>query len=760
MHRIPKVVFIFLIMVVDVQSQQQRIGEWKSFTDMKSVRKAILIGKSIWAATGGGVFAFDTSSGQFTKFTNVDGLDTNDVRTIAYDSSNNIWIGGAGGWVNIYDMNTQHWQIIKDIAAKKEYTNRGIQSFIFKGDTVFIVTEFGISVFRISRWEFGDTYSNFGSLLSPQVSCFAIQQNRMWVGTAAGLATALLSAPNSWINYTSSTGLPSNLITSLTVFNDTLMIGTSNGVAYFASDDTVPRAVASLIGRYIRQLQVDRGRVLVLSMSGLNFTVESLASVHDPPTIIASNSNVQGVCIIPASSLWFATASKGLAHMSASGWEYLYPDGPNSNFFNSVVVDANGVLWGAPGEIMPAGFYRYNPALPDNVQWKSFIGERNLFMNRGGQPFDKYHKVSLGTNGSVWASSWGDGMVEIVADTIRRKLDYYSTPGLPGAVADDPDYVVSGGVAVDNEGKTWIVNRNEVTGRSLLRLDSDSTATFYLNKKNSNYGRFHDVAIDRYGTKWMTNTVPWHIINDPSTGLYYFNENGLIPGTQSNSGWGNISGMSSDLVLSCTVDLEGQVWAGLGLGVVIIPDPLYPNLRSTSFPLREQTVQSIAVDAVNNKWIGTKEGVFVVNTDGTELLRTYTVASTNKRLLANDVRTIAIDQKLGIVYFGTEQGLSSLSIEAIQTNRSYSKLEVGPNPFVLPSDQPLIIRNLIANSTIKILTVSGTVVTQFEAQGGGRGFWDGRDKNGMFVPSGIYFIVAFAENGSQVTTGKVAIIRR
>jgi hypothetical protein len=256
---------------------------------------------------------------------------------------------------------------------------------------------------------------------------------------------------------------------------------------------------------------------------------------------------------------------------------------------------------------------------------------------------------------------------------------------------------------------------------------------------------------------------------DPGTGLYFFNEKKIISGTESNGGWGNISNMSDNKVLSISLDLEGEIWVGLGLGLVIIPDPLNPAYRNTSFPLREQVIQSIAVDGMNNKWIGTKEGVFVVNADGTQLVQNpvsvpsanpITVSSTNKSLLSNDVRTIAIDQKRGIVYFGTEQGLSSLSIEAVQTNRSYTELQIGPNPFILPSDQPLIIRNLVANSTIKVLTVSGSVVTQFQAQGGGRAFWDGRDKKGLFVSSGIYFIAAFAENGSQAVTGKVAVIRK
>jgi ligand-binding sensor domain-containing protein len=92
-------------------------------------------------------------------------------------------------------------------------------------------------------------------------------------------------------------------------------------------------------------------------------------------------------------------------------------------------------------------------------------------------------------------------------------------------------------------------------------------------------------------------------------------------------------GLLSNIVLSLAIDLDGEIWVGLGLGVVIIPDPLNPNSHSTSYPLQEQIIQAIAVDAVNNKWIGTKEGIFVVNADGTQLLQSYTVASTNNSLL-------------------------------------------------------------------------------------------------------------------------------
>jgi hypothetical protein len=408
MHRIQKIFLVFLFLTVHAQSQQH-VGEWRSFTDMKSVRSAVQIGGNIWAATGGGVFAFDTANGSFTKFTNVDGLDTNDVLTIAYDGTHYIWIGEAGGYVNVYDINTHQWQTIADIANSTEHTQKGIKSFSFKGDTVFIVSEFGASVFKRSRWEFGDTYQNLG-FISPQVSCMALQQSRIWVGTDKGLTASYLGS-SVWTQYTSFPGIASSAVTALAVFNDTLLVGSASGVVYFALNDNTPKAIPLLSNRSVRELRVVNGRLYVLSSSGSNFTVETLASIFDMPQTVTSNSDVQGVCIIPASSLWIATASKGLAHLIGSTWNYSYPNGPNSNFFSSLAVDADGVLWCASGEIADAGFYRYNPSLSENKQWKNFTSDKYPLMQKNGALFDYYYNVSLGVTGSVWVSSWGDGVV-------------------------------------------------------------------------------------------------------------------------------------------------------------------------------------------------------------------------------------------------------------------------------------------------------------------------------------------------------------
>jgi ligand-binding sensor domain-containing protein len=761
MSRRTTIIFFLLLLSIDAQSQQQ-IGQWKSFTDMKSVRGAVRVGSSIWAATSGGVFVFDTVSEQYKKFNHSNGLSSNDIRCIAVEPGNRIWVGGANGFINTYNLQTGVWSTI-DANRPNGDSQIGVQDLFLKGDTMFVATVFGVMPFKIGKWEFGDTYASFGFLSAPVVKCVLTDKSHIYVGTDRGLAVAPLAAPNlatpdAWTVYNTILGIPpSNSISiiALALFKDTVVIATDQGIGYYYKGSL--GVIGSLGGKSISDLSVDGGKLFILRNEGLGFIVESLSSLSEAPQVVDSNSTVQGSSLVPASSLWISTTSSGLTRQTASGWNYYSPNGPESNLFSSLAVDDDGVLWAASGSNVDAGFYRYNPSLPENAQWKIFSG------------YGFYYKVSLGTKGSVWVSTWGDGVVEVVGDTIQRKLNYYSHPSLPGAGSGKNfTFVVTGSVAVDAQGKTWISNRVNESGRSLLRLDGDTSATYFDNQYSTSDGWFHSMVIDRNGTKWLAGDLPWETKRPASglNGVYVFNENPMLFGIDTVGGWGHLSsadGLKSDIVLSFIVDLEGAVWIGTSKGVTIVPDPQFPKQQTPCFALQAYAppfVQTMAVDALNNKWIGTNDGVFVVNSDGTQLLQTYKVASTNGQLLADDVRSIAIDQKRGIAYFGTEQGLSSLAIEPVQTNQSYSQLEVGPNPFILPSGQPLTIRNLVAVSTIKIMTVSGFVVTQFEAQGGGRAFWDGRDKNGAFVSSGIYFIVAFAENGSQTVTGKVAVIRR
>ncbi len=630
---------------------------------------------------------------------------------------------------------------------------------------MFVATQFGVSVFRISAWSFGDTYANFGFSASPSVTKVAVQGGRIWVGTTSGIASALLASPylsasDPWTTYGLSSVLSSSSVTALTVYNNTLLVGTSAGAAAFVNNSF--QTVSALNGKNIVKFRLsdDKLKLYVLCALSPGFEIDSLASLQSSVQNIASNSILAANDFVIAQGAYTATSASGIARQNGTAWETILPNGPNSNAMPSIAIDSSGVLWvGTLPNGGGTGFYRFDLSRSDTARWKIFTSSVYPVMRmiRNNSIFDDYYWVSLGTNGAVWVSSWGDGVLEVQADTIKRKYDYYLKPYLPGATAKDPNYVVTGGVAVDNEGNTWIANRDEYSSQSILKLTGDSTAIYYPNALNSSAALFHGLVIDQNDTKWMANSVP---SATAEKGLFYLNENNAIPGTV--NGWGYLStsdGLPDNAVLSFAVDLTGSLWVGTSLGAAIISDPSNPSGSiSTAYALTSQFVQSIVVDAMNRKWVGTKEGVFLVSADGTQLLQQYSVENTGGMLADDDVRSIALDQRRGIAYFGTENGLSSLTIGVVQTQSDYTSLKIYPNPFLIPANTTLTIRNLVPNSTIKILTISGVLVAQFDAQGGGQATWDGKNSRGALVPSGIYIIAAFTQDNKAVA-GKVAVIR-
>ena len=166
------------------------------------------------------------------------------------------------------------------------------------------------------------------------------------------------------------------------------------------------------------------------------------------------------------------------------------------------------------------------------------------------------------------------------------------------------------------------------------------------------------------------------------------------------------------------------------------------------------------MDPLDHKWVGTTSGVFVLSSDGINLLSQYT--SSNSPLPNNSVTSITFDPLNGIAYIGTNYGLAALTTSSIQPKDSFSGLFIYPNPMKLTGTgtTQVTIDGLIKDSHIKIFTISGKVIRDFDSPGGRVAFWDGRDMNGNLVASGIYIIAAYDLEANNVTTSKIAVIRK
>ncbi|MFI5237803.1 MAG: hypothetical protein ACHQLA_07695, partial [Ignavibacteriales bacterium] len=444
-------------------------------------------------------------------------------------------------------------------------------------------------------------------------------------------------------------------------------------------------------------------------------------------------------------------STDGALHLNSQlSGEFLSPNAPPVNQFPSMSVDENNTLWSASGkDNRGVGYYEY-----DGESWEIF--------NTGNTPVlpddDVYYSNSLGN--STYLGTWGYGFLEVNGD--NKKLFNSGNTGMQGIPAN-PNFLVITGFGKDSRSNLWVLNYWASDRKTLSMRTPDSSWYHFLipaAPSNSIEG-FYNLSIDPYDTKWFSCASASRL------GIFYLNENKTYedPTDDRSDFLSTSDGLNTTEILDVVVDRRGDVWVATSLGVNVItntstiPTSGSSSLRiSNIFVLRQQSVNAIAVDPLNQKWIGTNEGLLLVNSDGSRLLNTFTTQ--NSALLSNQITSIAIDENNGIVYVGTDVGLTSFETPFIKPVESFDELFVYPNPFSINSnDNLLIIDGLIRDSEIKILTISGTLVTQFPSPGGRTAYWDGKDDQGKLVSTGVYLIVAFDQEGNSVVTGKVAVFR-
>jgi ligand-binding sensor domain-containing protein len=737
------------------------VGTWKNFTSMKEVRSLTRNGLTFWAATSGGLFGWNSSNNSYQRYTNAEGLQSTDLTALGIDSNGNVWTGTSSGLIHVYSPRTATWRYILDIANTNQ-TNKRINSFTMLGDTVFVCTEFGMSVFRIDRFEFGDTYTQFGTLqgnVRVSVTSAVVFNDSLWLtvsdGNISRVAVASLTTPNllppeSWSLRT--VGGFTVVSRQLVVFNGKLYAATNTGLFDYTSGSW--NALPTLSGLNI--VALSSSSLLSVCTQTEAYTVDRQENVLQRGGSLPSLANTltespEGLPVVGSKDGGILTLD------SASAWISRLPNGPNSNQFLSIAVNTDGTVWAASGfSGNGKGIYRYN-----GRDWKSFTAQNSPL------PVNDYYRVSVGCNGSVWASAYGWGIAEIPlgADSISRSRIYGRNVGMVG-LSVDFDFIVTSTVVCDGSRNTWTTIVLPANKRLLAyqRAGCDtcwSTYPVYLsgvqmtNLQDRQINRC--LAIDPYGNLWAG------VRQDGLLGVISLGNRGTLDDTTVAYHITSNDGLPSNSVTEVVVDLDGQVWVGTERGIAIITNPLNPRQAGGIAgykPLPGTVVNCIAVDALNQKWVGTPDGVIVLSPDGIQQVTTYTVASTNGKLIDNDVKSIAIDGGTGTVYFGTLSGLASLTTVSATPQVAFDKLQLFPNPFLIPTDAEVTIDGLVENSTLKILSIDGSLVRQITPPGGRIGFWDGKDDDGKLVASGVYIVVASSEKDETVAKAKLAVIRR
>ncbi len=731
-------------------TQAQELFTWKIHTNKQAIRDAFMVGDVIWEATDGGVVAYNTKDSSFQTYTKAEGLAGSFFTAIAQDNKGRIWVGSDGGMIDVINPTDNSVHSIYDIYSSN-YVNKTINKLIVKGDSVFVATDFGITVIQASTYNNLDSYLKLGTSFAANTSVSTCEylNGQLYAATASGIAVQNAgainpAAPESWTDYNSSNGFSASTINQLAVFKNTIIAATNSGLYQFTSTGLNTSFIPELQSNAISSIYVAGDSLFILAGNTIFLYYNNASVIIDT----LSTSVVSKIVSTGAES--YFSGIKGLIKANISGnSDFMYPNGPYANQFISISVDSKSDVWCASGrDVTGVGVYHYDGITWQNINKTSVPALSSNFICN----------VYSGTDGYQYLNTWGQGFMKYKSPSNLQIFNYYNTP-LVGVGSPTPSYVVVNDTKLDSKGNLWALVLISVTPTMMGCYTRDSVwypLSNYADSSVSN--QYQSMVIDNNDTKWF---------NTPSD-LYFMNENGAL-GTPSKYSYGSLSDNASisDKSITCMVlDKRGELWVGTNLGVYSLADPSQvlsykPSTLTLDqkFPLRQYTINCMAVDALNRKWIGTSQGLLLVSSDGTTVIKSFN--STNSPLTTDAVRTIAVDEKTGKVYVGLDAALMEITTYAQKPADDYSGLFTYPAPYVLSAtSSPLTIEGLIKDSGIKIIDISGNLIRSMETLGGNIAQWDGRNDAGQLVSSGVYILVAFDKDGNSVGTKKVAVIRK
>ena len=754
---------------------------WQAHTSFRSVLALASGDGELWAATEGGVFGYTTSTGEIRRFSVIDGLSSVQTRSIATDPARGVvWVGYANGVLDRLDPLTGVITSFRDIERAEQFASRGINRIVVRGDSLLIATEFGVVIFDPVKTEVRDSYTRLGSfsaaivandvLIAPGAS----GESRIWVATNEGLAHARMGAgnlqdPSQWSN--ESAGLVSSAedVMSLAWFDSQVYVGTTVDLFARRAAGDFQRKFVSSSGVFSmdasngRLFGTERFNMFVVDTGGQAVAL-GLPGYQDPTGVVGAGTENAWVGDAKGGLISVSLANPGSGQVTVT--DTVTPEGPVESQFSELEIGPEGVVWAAGAPEAGGGFHR----LGSDGRWTAFSRTTDPVLEGTGF----FTRIDVDLLGNGWAGSEGNGVAQVTpeGEIVRYSPANSSLRPAPGT----QDFVITSGVETDSDNNLWVTTR--ATPQPLHVRLADGTWAGYdpyvgdgLTVRATAYGKIY---VDSFGQKWI-------IIRNENRltdfrGLMVL-DTGSTPTIQSDDSFRFFDqagaaglGLPSPKVFSVVEDRDGLVWIGTESGLayfinsgVVARDPsaraIWPQWADRArgvFVLFGLQINDLAVDPANRLWVATSEGAWLIEAveGGYDLVQQF--SEDNSPLFSDEVLSIAVDPETGRVYFATDKGLLSYQGDAIAPVADSGDLFVYPNP--VRGDEEVVIEGLVESAQVRIVTPGGSVVAAFASRGG-RIRWDGRDRNGDRVPSGVYLVIAVGDDGQGTSYGKVAVIR-
>ena len=746
------------------QNQIPPIGQWREHLNYQNTIQVVK-GDKIYCATATNLFSIDPNN-EIERYSKVNTLNDIGVQCIGWDSTTHQLVIAYTN-SNIDVLNTKaSVKNIGDILRSTIQGNKSLNQVFCKNGLAYISSGLGIIIADLSRYEIKDTWVIGNNGRQVKINAFSTDGNFYYAATDEGLKTIPINNSNpsnyiNWFNISGTNGLTGGAVQRISYTNhsmiaeknDSLFIQNGNNWTLLYADTSWPIIEITPSENKLMVCQrtaSGNARVILLNSNGsIEKIITQSGVISFPRSAISSNGLV-----------WVADQFGGLASFSNTVERYI-PNGPPGAATGEIFAN-NHIVYAAAGSVNSAWNYQYNRNGIYNFQNDVWNYEGYYNTPALDSVLDFICLAVDPTNQSLWAGSYGGGLVNFI-DGSSPKIYRKNNSTIQPAIGDAGSYRISG-LAFDQMNHLWVSNYG--APQNLLVRKTDSSWKAFTIPFTHLENAVAQIIVDDLNQLWIQSPK--------NNGLFCFNYGQSIDNTSDDKwkyyrqGAGN-GNLPSNTVLSLLKDKDGSIWVGTDQGIGIIRcisdifstqgcDAVLPVVQQDQFAgylFKSEMVQCMALDGENRKWIGTKNGLWLISPAGDNTI--YHFTAENSPLLNNDVNHIAVDPYSGEVFISTLSGICSFRSTATEGLTTYTDVLVFPNPVPPGYNGTIAIRGLVTNSLVKITELNGRLVYQTRALGG-QAIWDGHDYKGGKAASGVYLVIIRDESGNDTVVTKIVMV--
>lgn len=756
----------FLIWITLTCTSQVRIGEWRSHLPASSFSYIDEINTSIYAANSSGVLVYDREEGSSQQLTKINVLVDAGISCFACSEGNNVCVVGyENGNIDVISTDKS---VVNQPALKNNFIvgNKRINEIIFIDTTAILATNIGLlqldlKTFNINadrRYNLGEDRLSIKTLSQHNDSVFFGTQLGLFKSSIEGLfeESEFIS-----IDFPEDHDLVEQLIeidrelyalyiVDSLYFGDTLY---SYNQGKFSKSEF-------LAGDGIKSIHYEDSIITVahsdrVAQYDQNFNQTTNIFTYgddggmEPRAAMKSNSGD----ILIADIRYGAVITSEARQFSP---EIIGVSSPSSSQI-TVLTQIEDVIYAFPGG-SEATFNTPRIHVFKDNDWTSVelsSAEYSTMRNTNG---------CVISNDKLFVSTARVGIAQLGSDYSIQELYDYTNSTLQDLEPTIPyDYVGVTDMVSVADGTIYALNYRVPNPLVIRHPNGDWEALQFQEVPSPKTG---DLIVSDNGYLALNiidegvlvyNTKNTH--NDTSDDEY------RLLTTSPSSG-----NLPSGNVTCFAFDNDNELWIGTdaGIGVVYSIESVFNSSFDgaqkiivsqdgfNGYLFETETVEAIAVDGANRKWVGTaSSGLFLISDDGQEQIHNFTTQ--NSPLLNNKVTDLAIHPSSGEVFVASENGLISYRSNATQPEDALNEIGVFPNPVKPGYTGNIAITNLTNNSYVRITDQAGNLIYETSSFGG-QAIWDGKNRNGQRVPSGVYLVFAATREATGGQAGKIMIL--